>query len=69
MELLVRFGLPTALLLALAWYHVRVVKQKDQEISKLNDKRLNEARNAYERSLQVSQAFVKLMEEAKKPPS
>lgn len=36
------YGLPTAMLVALAVYHVAIVEQKDEELRRLNEARIAE---------------------------
>lgn len=62
-QLLAQFGLPTTMLIGLAWYHVKVIKSKDAEISRLNDARVNEKEEATDRLLGMLQEFNQLQEQ------
>lgn len=60
LSLLTQFGLPTALLLVLAAYHIRVVRQKDGEIARVNEARIEEAASAAERLLGTASEIILL---------
>ncbi len=55
-----KFGLPLAILLALAVHHVRVVIRKDAEIARVNECRVKAAEANAERMLGVATEFTEL---------
>lgn len=65
LTLLARYALPTTLLLFLAMYHVRVVRQKDLEIKRVNEARIRDSQVATERLLGIASEFNELSSEQK----
>ena len=65
LDLIEKFGLPLAILLALAVHHVRVVMRKDTEIARVNEERVKDAQKSAERMLKVASEFTELTNDTK----
>lgn len=63
LQLLTQFGLPIACLIALALHHVKVVKNKDIEITRLNEARVEEKETSTQQLLVIMSEFNKLASE------
>lgn len=62
-QLASHYGVPVALLAVVLYYHVRVVKEKDAEIARLNEARVGESRNSAQRVLEQNRILVDTMRE------
>jgi hypothetical protein len=61
-----RFGLPVAMLAAFAWYHARVVKEKDGELSRINELRVKESRELSDKLVERDKTFLDMLNEVDK---
>ena len=66
LRLLTDFGLPTALLFGLAAYHIKIIRQKDAEIVRLNEARIGERNEATNQLLGIVSDFNSLQDESNK---
>lgn len=65
-DLATRLGLPVAMLAAFAWYHVRVVRDKDAELSRINEKRVDESRELSNKLVERDKTFLEMLNEVDK---
>ena len=64
-DLFKTYGIPLALLLALAVHHVRVVLAKDKEIARVNEERVRDAQESAKEMLKVATEFTDLTSDAR----
>jgi hypothetical protein len=62
-DLVSRVGVPLALLAFFAYYHARVVKAKDDEIARISEQRVKEARENTDKLLTQNTSFMELLGE------
>lgn len=63
-DLVSRVGVPLALLAFFAYYHARVVKAKDDELARISEQRVKEARENTDKLLAQNTSFMELLGEA-----
>jgi hypothetical protein len=65
-DLTSHLGLPVAMLVAFAWYHVRVVKDKDAELARINENRVKESRDLSDKLVERDKDFLEMLNEVDK---
>lgn len=66
LDIAIKFGLPTAILVVVLVYHAKVVKAKDVELARINEMRVTESKDLADRLLGRDKAFLELIREVDK---
>jgi len=62
-DLASRLGVPIALLAIVATYHVRVIREKDAELARINEMRVKESREIADKMVERDKTFLEMLGE------
>ena len=65
-DIATRLGVPTAILVAVLYYHVRIVREKDAELARVNEQRVAESKAHAERMYEREKTQTELFGEVDK---
>jgi len=68
-DIATRFGVPTAILGIVLLYHARVVKEKDVELARVNELRVNESRAVSDKMIERDGKYLATFAEVDKTMS